>query len=1199
MTTIGQIWAGPFGVADYETALNLSTQFYYAQYSGTLPSDFPLDWRGNSFAHDGSAIGKDLSGGWTDAGDLIKFTETMAFSTTMLSWGGIEYKSSYTESNSYGDLMNHLGFISDYLTRTFDDGGTPNDVSDDKLYVQVGDADWWHWSYWGAPESAAEVHRDVYTATASDPAGDVAGETAAGLASTSILMRSEGNIALADELLSKAESIYKFAEAYPGAWDDPSPSNYYVTGSAEDELAWGAIWLHRATEAAGDSSAAATYLTKAEAYASGLVYMGGWSAPEDKTFSWANKDMGVAVLLAEETGDQVYFDRLNLYFSKLQQLDTMAVMGDETATDNGLVMIGDWGTNRNAAGASFILLQYAKLLIGRGNPGDGQLISDIINFCSDQIDYMLGDNKSGQSYVVGFGDKYPLQPQHNAASGTQYVNSPGPNEHIIYGALVGGPSDTDAPGQYTWVDSRSDYVRNEVAIDYNAVFSGTVAALIDLVNHGWPHSGSSGTGDPVIEHIGGSYGNYVGGNAADETVFFHGGGGNTADGEGGDDTLVFSGNVSDYTILGEGEHFTISHIGSPDTIQFTNFEHLTFDNIASVALTDIVASSGQAAGSYWSSPQNLGFFVPAVSGAIAHIGGTHGAYFDGSAAAETLMFHGGSGNSADGEGGDDTLVFSGNASDYTILGEGDHFTISHIGSSDAIQFTNFEHLTFDDVASASLADIVAASGQVAGSYWSTAQNLGDLVPSGPEVTADIGGTYGNYFGGSAAREILIFHGGSGNSADGRGGDDTLVFSGNVSDYMILGEGDHFTISHIGSSDAIQFTNFEHLTFDDVASASLADIVAASGQVAGSYWSTAQNLGDLVPSGPEVTADIGGTYGNYFGGSAARETLIFHGGSGNTADGEGGDDTLVFSGNVSDYTILGEGEHFTISHIGSPDTIQFTNFEHLTFDNIASVSLSDIVAASGQAAGSYWSSPQNLGFFVPSMSGAIAHIGGTHGRYFDGSAAAETLMFHGGSGNSADGEGGEDTLVFSGNVSDYMILGEGDHFTISHIGSSDTIQFTNFEHLTFDDVASASLADIVAASGQVAGSYWSTAQNLGDLVPSGPEVTADIGGTYGNYFGGSAAREILIFHGGSGNSADGRGGDDTLVFSGNVSDYTILGEGDHFTISHIGSSDTIQFTNFEYVTFDDAHDVSLADIIANAGQQPGDYWYEPEAIGGLV
>ena len=1199
MTTIGQIWAGPFGAADYETALNLSTQFYYAQYSGTLPSNFPIDWRGDSFVHDGSAIGKDLSGGWTDAGDLIKFTETMAFSTTMLSLGGIEYKSSYTESNSYGDLMNHLGFISDYLTRTFDDGGTPNDVSDDKLYVQVGDADWWHWNYWGAPESAAEVHRDVYTATASDPAGDVAGETAAGLASTSILMRSEGNIALADELLSKAESIYKFAEAYPGAWDDPSPTNYYVTGSAEDELAWGAIWLHRATEATGDTSAAATYLTKAESYASGLVYMGGWFAPEDKSFSWANKDMGVAVLLAEETGDQVYFDRLNLYFSKLQQLDTMAVMGDNTATDDGLAMIGDWGTNRNAAGASFILLQYAKLLIDRGNPGDAQLISDIINFCSDQIDYMLGDNKAGQSYVVGFGDKYPLQPQHNAASGTQYVDSPGPNEHIIYGALVGGPSDAGSQGQYTWVDSRSDYVRNEVAIDYNAVFSGTVAALIDLVNHGWPHGGSNGTGDAGIEHIGGSYGNYVGGSAADETVFFHGGTGNSADGQGGDDSIVFSGNVSDYLIQGQGSYFSISHIGTSDAIQFTNFEHLTFDNIASVALTDIVTASGYPSGSDWSSAQNLGFFVPAVSGAIAHIGGTHGGYFDGSAAAETLIFHGGSGNSADGEGGDDTLVFSGNASDYTILGEGEHFTVSRVGTSDAIQFTNFEHLTFDDVASVALTDIIAASGQAAGSDWSAAQNLGDLVPPGQEVTADIGGTYGNYFGGSPARETLIFHGGSGNSANGEGGDDRIVFSGNVSDYLIQGQGSYFSISHIGTSDAIQFTNFEHLTFDNIASVSLSDIVTASGQPAGSYWSSAQNLGLLVPADDAGIEHIGGSYGNYVGGSAADETVFFHGGTGNSADGQGGDDSIVFSGNVSDYLIQGQGSYFSISHIGTSDAIQFTNFEHLTFDNIASVALTDIVTASGYPSGSDWSSAQNLGFFVPAVSGAIAHIGGTHGGYFDGSAAAETLIFHGGSGNSADGEGGDDTLVFSGNASDYTILGEGEHFTVSRVGTSDAIQFTNFEHLTFDDVASVALTDIIAASGQAAGSDWSAAQNLGDLVPPGQEVTADIGGTYGNYFGGSPARETLIFHGGSGNSANGEGGDDRIVFSGNVSDYLIQGQGSYFSISHIGTSDAIQFTNFEYVTFDDAQDVSLADIIAHAGQQPGDFWYEPEPIGGLV
>jgi len=48
------------------------------------------------------------------------------------------------------------------------------------------------------------------------------------------------------------------------------------------------------------------------------------------------------------------------------------------------------------------------------------------------------------------------------------------NRHVLHGALVGGPqsvSDTD------YVDSRTNYVCNEVALDYNAGFQGAVARL--------------------------------------------------------------------------------------------------------------------------------------------------------------------------------------------------------------------------------------------------------------------------------------------------------------------------------------------------------------------------------------------------------------------------------------------------------------------------------------------------------------------------------------------------------------------------------------------------------------------------------------------------------------------------------------------------------------------------------------------------
>ena len=51
--------------------------------------------------------------------------------------------------------------------------------------------------------------------------------------------------------------------------------------------------------------------------------------------------------------------------------------------------------------------------------------------------------------------------------------SPAPNPHILTGALVGGPDQTDK-----YEDKREDYVHNEVACDYNAALTGALAALV-------------------------------------------------------------------------------------------------------------------------------------------------------------------------------------------------------------------------------------------------------------------------------------------------------------------------------------------------------------------------------------------------------------------------------------------------------------------------------------------------------------------------------------------------------------------------------------------------------------------------------------------------------------------------------------------------------------------------------------------------
>ena len=48
----------------------------------------------------------------------------------------------------------------------------------------------------------------------------------------------------------------------------------------------------------------------------------------------------------------------------------------------------------------------------------------------------------------------------------------GPNPHVLFGALVGGPDGND---RYT--DSRNSITNNKVACDYNAGFQGAIAGM--------------------------------------------------------------------------------------------------------------------------------------------------------------------------------------------------------------------------------------------------------------------------------------------------------------------------------------------------------------------------------------------------------------------------------------------------------------------------------------------------------------------------------------------------------------------------------------------------------------------------------------------------------------------------------------------------------------------------------------------------
>ena len=147
-----------------------------------------------------------------------------------------------------------------------------------------------------------------------------------------------------------------------------------------------------------------------------------------------------------------------------------------------MVFIQEWGSARHAANAAFLFAITSKI---DSDPAD-------LAWAKGQIDYLLGHGPNGHpvvngargSYQIGYGTNYPNAPHRTSSScptpsgGTcdwNDFNSPNPNPWILYGALIGGTQShlTDA-----FSDDRGNFVTNEVALDYNCGFQGTLAALI-------------------------------------------------------------------------------------------------------------------------------------------------------------------------------------------------------------------------------------------------------------------------------------------------------------------------------------------------------------------------------------------------------------------------------------------------------------------------------------------------------------------------------------------------------------------------------------------------------------------------------------------------------------------------------------------------------------------------------------------------
>ena len=437
---------------NYAEALQKSMFFYEAQRSGFLDSTNRVNWRGDSGLADGMDVGRDLTGGWYDAGDHVKFGFPMAFSATALAWGAIDFQPGYAAAGQLAQIKKNLRFVNDYFIRCHP---APNE-----LWGQVGNGGLDH-AWWGSAE-VMPMSRPSYKIDATHPGSDLAAETAAAMAAASILFATD-DPAYSAQLRTHAIQLYTFADTNRGIYSNSitDAGSYYRSFSGyNDELVWGAIWLYRAT---GDVA----YLNKAEAYYANLSVEGQSTDKSYKwTLGWDDKSYGCYILLAKLTGKAVYKADAERFLDYW----TTGVNGQRvTYTPGGLAFLDVWGSLRYAANTAFLALYYQSIATTAAKG------TTYYNFAVNQIRYMLGSNPLNRSFVCGYGVNPPSNPHHRTAHGAWSNNLIGPptqSRHIIYGALVGGPGSGDA-----YTDDRGNFQSNEIATDYNALFSGALAKL--------------------------------------------------------------------------------------------------------------------------------------------------------------------------------------------------------------------------------------------------------------------------------------------------------------------------------------------------------------------------------------------------------------------------------------------------------------------------------------------------------------------------------------------------------------------------------------------------------------------------------------------------------------------------------------------------------------------------------------------------
>ncbi len=393
-------------------------------------------------AHGGLRI--DMTGGWMDAGDMLHFTQTTAFATSVLQAAALLDPAAAPALEAEADVGVR------WLEKAH--------PFPDAFVAQVGDERDHHLGFRdpvlddGSAEPGIGT-RFAYTLPPERIGGDLGGKTAAALALAFQRTGSAAQLAAARQwydagALSGAPAPALKRAGYPGY-----AGNFYVSARWRDSMATGALELYRATGEQRYLDDFATHIAARDSRAEGTI-----GAVDGFGQLGAADACGVLGRPPIPPGPA-----LQQSCRLLRQNGRIAA---RRAGSNAFGMPGffTWGTTAQNGAAGALAAMAGRCSIAAG-----------------ARDYLLGRNPFGASFVVGYGRKAARHPHHWAS-----VDGPG----LPAGAVVGGPAPLDQiKGQgfhargplqsrfAAYVDERRNYVTSEPALDYAATSILLLATL--------------------------------------------------------------------------------------------------------------------------------------------------------------------------------------------------------------------------------------------------------------------------------------------------------------------------------------------------------------------------------------------------------------------------------------------------------------------------------------------------------------------------------------------------------------------------------------------------------------------------------------------------------------------------------------------------------------------------------------------------